>query len=103
MHERPLSSALDREAATLSFSGVLDEPGVPAFGSAIADAFTEVDGTLVIDLSDVDYLPSVAVSALLAATRREDGRTSELLAAEGSIAQRVLYICGLPHRTVRPE
>lgn len=98
MRERPMSSSLDTGTATLSFSGTVDETAVAALSSDIAAGLADCDGTLVIDLSDVDYFPSAAVSALVKATRDDESRV-ELLAAEGSIVQRVLHLCGLPHRT----
>lgn len=96
MQERPLSSAYDPDTRTLAFSGTVDETSLDVFRADIAAAGTPV----VIDLSDVDYFPSVAIAALVGATRSDDGSaSSELLAAEGTVAQRVLRICGLPHRT----
>lgn len=96
MQDRPLTSAYDPETRTLAFSGTVDEGVLDRFSGDIAAAGTP----LVVDLSDVDYFPSVAVRALVAAIRSDVGPpTCDLLAAPGTVAQRVLHICGLPHRT----
>lgn len=57
---------------------------------------------LAIDLSQVTFLPSPVVGALVrslvSATR--GGSTMELLAREGTIPHRVMQLCGLPFRSV---
>ena len=100
MLERPFSSAYDPDAARLVLSGSVDELAAPVFRDDLAAALSASPQGLEVDLSDVDYFPSVAVSALIKALRQDgDAASSELLAAPGTVAQRVLQICGLPHRT----
>ena len=47
------------------------------------------------------YLPSAAVGVLAKATQQFDsaGSNLELAAAVGSVAQRVLTVCAMPHRS----
>jgi anti-anti-sigma factor len=100
MAERALTSTFDPGTGTLAFSGAVDELSLTAFGTDVAEARADATGPLLIDLSDVDYFPSAAVSALISTLRTDDAAApTELLAVQGSIAQRVLHICGLPHRT----
>jgi anti-anti-sigma regulatory factor len=84
-------------AGRLVVQGDLDEVAVPALRSAL-----ELHGrvaTLSIDLSGASYLCSLAVSVLVGAQRGAAamGRSLELYAEEGSIAQRVLHVLGIPH------
>ena len=58
---------------------------------------------LVIDLSEVDYLPSIGIGALIGAMRNaeEQGRSVHLVASTGTIVEKVLNISGVPHLTSR--
>jgi len=77
--------------------GDLDELGVPALRSALETHGGAAE--LVVDLSAASYVCSLAVSVLVGATRgsRAMGRTLTLEAEDGSIAQRVLHVLGIPH------
>ena len=48
-----------------------------------------------VDLSDVDFMPSMAIGVLVGALKRSEGRI-QLVAAEQTIARQLLKICGLP-------
>lgn len=98
MHERPFSAAYEPGTSTLTVGGAVDELAAPTFRDDLAAALAAGPGPVVVDLTDVDYLPSVAVSVLVAALAA-GGTPLELRATRGSIAQRVLELCGLPHRT----
>ena len=101
MLERPFSSAYDPDAARLVLSGSVDELAAPVFRDALAAALSASPQGLEVDLSDVDYFPSVAVSVLVGVLGPSaPAPQPELVAAPGTIAQRVLELCGLPHRTV---
>lgn len=101
MHERPFSSAYEPGTSTLTVGGAVDELAAPAFRDQLDAALAAGPGPVVVDLTDVDYLPSVAVSVLVTAlaAASPDTPAIALRAARGSIAQRVLELCGLPHRT----
>ena len=72
----------------------------PAFREALEKHSEGFTRDLVVDLDDVDFLPSLGVGVLAVALRTAEERGSrlELVAAKGTIAEQVLHICGLPHR-----
>ena len=107
--DRPYVSHLDADTRTISVEGVLDEVSVPLFR---ADLFAFVDEsaaasaddgsvTVSVELTQVEFLLSVAIAALAAAKRHADdiGAQIRFVAAAGSIAARILDICGLPYET----
>lgn len=83
----------------LGVQGDLDELAVPALRSALENHAGVA--ALTVDLSGASYVCSAAVSALVGAQRGAAamGRRLELYAEEGSIAQRVLQVLGIPHDT----
>lgn len=101
MEPAPIALAYDETSGVLTVTGELDETSAAALRDALhqhTDAFAR---SLVVDLSGVDYLPSVAVGVVAKAMQQAEAHTQriELVAAEATIAQRVLQVCGLPHRT----
>lgn len=84
-------------AGRLVVQGDLDEVAVPALRSALENHGAAT--VLTIDLSGASYLCSAAVSVLVGAQRGASamGRSLELYAEQGSIAQRVLHVLGIPH------
>lgn len=100
MDERPLTFSLDEGSRTLHVSGEVDELSGPALREALQQHSAEYSKDLVVNLDDVDFLPSLGVGVLAVALRTatERGSALELVAAKGTIAQQVLNICGLPHR-----
>lgn len=104
MEERPFSALAS--PGLLTVSGSVDEYAVIALRNALREQTQEYTTSLSVDLTDADYLPSVAVSVLVAAMRSTDqnGADLSLVAAHGTIAQRVLMVCALPYReTVEEE
>lgn len=101
MPEEPFSVELDDSASSLVVVGEVDEPHAAALRDAIEHHSGSFSRDLVLDLSRVTYLPSVAVGVI--ATSRQKlqaaGAALELVASDGSIAQRVLTVCALPYRT----
>lgn len=93
--------AYDRKISVLRISGEIDEARAGALRDAIDKHSDGFSADLAIDLSDVSYLPSAAIGVLAMARRRSStaGVRMELVAADGSIAQRVLAVCALPYRT----
>lgn len=96
-----MTSRFDSDTRTLLVSGFVDETSGPALREAITEHSERYTSDVVIDLNDVDFLPSLGIGVLAVAMRtaEEAGATIELLAAQGTISQQVLAICGLPHRT----
>lgn len=100
MNPGSFSTDYDATAQVLTVTGEVDETAAAELRDVI-DARTESFArSLTLDLSAVDYLPSAAVGVLARAHQQATaaGQTLELRADEGSIAQRVLLVCGLPHR-----
>jgi len=98
--ERPLAFSYDSETRTLHVSGEVDELSGPALRATLGKHSGDYTEKLIVDLTDVDFLPSAGVGVLAVAMRNAEERGSdlELVAAKGTIAQQVLNICGLPHR-----
>jgi len=98
MEERPFS--VTSSPGLLTVSGSVDEYAVLALRNALREHSDDHRNSLAVDLSDADYLPSVAVSVLVTAMRavEENGGELTLVAKDGSIAQRVLLVCALPYK-----
>ncbi|WP_205472954.1 STAS domain-containing protein [Nocardioides sp. SYSU D00038] len=96
-----LTTSYDADTAVLTVTGEVDESTGPQLREELEKHSEGFTRDLVVDLGAVDYFPSLAVGVVAAARRRaeESGVDLELLATEGSVAQRVLTVCGLPHRT----
>ncbi len=96
----PFAVNFDETSSVLTVSGEIDDEfRAQELRDAIAERSGGFTKRLVVDLSDVTYLPSVAVGVLAKAQRQFDDESQlELVAAQGSIAQRVLVVCALPHR-----
>jgi anti-anti-sigma regulatory factor len=83
------------EPGRLVLTGSISEDRAPELLSTLLDAVAE--GPLTVDLSGVDYLPSVALSAFVSAWHADGAHPMTLQAPAGSITQRVLAIAGLPY------
>jgi anti-sigma B factor antagonist len=83
--------------ARLALAGELDLACVPRFDALVASAFVMADRCL-IDLSELEFVDSSGVRALIRARRRaaETGATLELANAPPAIA-RVLTQAGVEH------
>jgi anti-anti-sigma factor len=94
MDVRPFSTVVRLGSHTLVVSGSIDEQSVDEFRSAL---HRYVSGTpnAIVDLSDVDFLPSMAVGALVGAMKRAEGSLT-IVAGDGCVAAKVLAICGIP-------
>lgn len=98
MEERPFAATSN--PGLLTVSGSVDEYAVIALRNALREQTEDHTRSLSVDLTDADYLPSVAVSVLVAAMRacEQNDVSLSLVAAPGTIAQRVLMVCALPYR-----
>lgn len=88
----------------LRVSGVIDDPSLDSFREALGRARAAAGAVVTVDLSEVEYLPAAAISVLASVTSRSDASIREveaymLLATPGTIAHRVLSMCGMPVRT----
>lgn len=90
---------LDESRALLVAHGDLDEPATMELRDSILRATDQLSANLTIELSDVDFLPSSAIGVLATsqAGARRNGSTITFVATDGSVAQRVLRVCGLDY------
>ena len=100
MTEVPFALSFDAASGTLTVTGDVDEHNAAALREGIEKHSQMYSVGMVIDLTAVTYLPSTAVGALVRADQEfaASGATFELAAAAGSIAERVLTVCAMPHR-----
>jgi anti-anti-sigma factor len=100
--EKPYASSYDETQDLLLIEGSVDELAGPAFRDDLAKHSDEYTKPLRVDLSEVDFFPSLAVGVLAVAMRRgrEGNAEVEVLARGGSIVARVLTICALPYTEV---
>ena len=96
----PFTSTFDAASATLTVAGDVDEHNAAALREGVEKHSQMYSVGMVLDLSDVTYLPSTAVGVLVRADQEfaAAGTTFELAAAAGTIAERVLTVCAMPHR-----
>lgn len=94
-------TTFDDSTAVLTLRGDIDEDAGVALREDIAASTQGYTRSIAIDLTQVDYFPSLAVGVIARALSRarEGGIELVLRAAPGSVAQRVLTVCGLEHQT----
>lgn len=100
MQSARFTATYDEDTATLTVAGDVDEDASVSLREALDDPSREGD-LKAVDLSGVTLLPSFGIGVLAVALRQasDEGRELDLVAQQGTIAQRVLEICGLPYRT----
>lgn len=102
MDEKPYAASYDADQQILFVTGSVDELAGPVFREDLAKHTEQHTQSLVVDLSDVEFFPSLAVGVLAVAMRqsREAGAEIEVRARESGIVARVLTICALPYTEV---
>lgn len=97
MEEMPFDTLFLVESSTLVVLGCIDELHIEAFREAIRAASLDHGRDLVVDVSEVEFMPSVAVGVLVGAAKKcaASGTALQVQARKGTIARRVLDICGL--------
>ena len=86
----------DGETVVLTLHGELDMQTVPRLRARLADALQEPGGAVLVDLTDVVFIDSTGLAALLNALRRltRAGRRMLLVAGEGPV-RRMLQLTRL--------
>jgi anti-anti-sigma factor len=99
VEERAFSYEVTDESDRLVMHGDLDEGTTLQVRTLLKEVTNGLTRDLVVDLTDVDLLPSSAVGVLANAqdTAAKQGAALTFVAADGTIAARVLTICGLPY------
>ena len=95
MEERPFSAVMSADGRTLAVSGVIDELAVDDFRRELQRCMKASSDAVVVDLSDVDFLPSMAVGVLVGAMN-DDRVSVTAVARKGCFAAAVLSVCGVP-------
>ena len=93
MEGRAFSAVMRPDQRTLAVNGSVDEVAVDDFRWAL-HLCVNTSSDPVVDLSDVDFFPSMAVGALIGALKRSRGALT-VVAREGSFAAKVLGVCGI--------
>ena len=94
MDERPFRSVYWAQDHGLVLSGSADETATHELRSALLAAVqSDPSRELTVDLSDVDFLPSIALGVIVGT--RKDGHRVRVHADEGTIAFRILTMTGL--------
>ena len=90
----------DAASGTLTVAGDVDEHNAAVLREGIEKQSQMYSRGIVLDLSAATYLPSAAVGVLVRASQEfaQAGTPFELAAAAGTIAERVLTVCAMPHR-----
>ncbi len=95
MEERPFSTVVGPDGRTLAVSGSVDELAVDDFSRALQQCVNGSSDAVVVDLSDVDFLPSMGIAVLVRAMK-PDGGSVTIVARRGCFAARVLTLCCIP-------
>jgi anti-sigma B factor antagonist len=89
-------------AVVVRLAGELDLYNAPEVREALRDAAAAGPPRLVVDLTEVSFIDSTALGALIDARRRLANRDAFLLASPGRAVQRALEVSGLDrHLSVR--
>lgn len=101
MDPAALALVFDEASHLLTVTGELDELTAAELRDAIRKHSGDYSHPVVVDLSGVEYLPSAAIGVLAKSMQEAEarGHAVELVALDGTVAQRVLQVCALPHRT----
>lgn len=95
MAETPFDTRFVPELSTLFVRGCVDELRLDDFREALRTSSHDYTVDLIVDLSEVQFLPSMAIGVLVGARKRFEEAGLEIVARHGTIARRVLEICWL--------
>ncbi|MGV0791981.1 STAS domain-containing protein [Mycolicibacterium sp. XJ1819] len=83
------------EIAVVAVGGDIDLATIPALEGALADAEARGPAVLIVDLSDVDFLASAGLQALVAAHERIGRSARFAVVADGPSTSRPIQLTGL--------
>jgi anti-anti-sigma factor len=97
----PFTTTYDAAASVLAVSGDVDAESTEQLRQVIEECSHEYRTDLVVDLSGVTFLPSVAIGVLVRVEQSFDaaGTSFELAARAGSVADRLLTVSAMPFRS----
>jgi anti-sigma B factor antagonist len=94
LREELLERAIERRIRVVAVSGELDMAAAPAFERALSDVVAGNEPTI-LDLSEVSFMDSTAIGAMLAVRRHAElrpGRFAVVCAPESEIERTLLYM-----------
>lgn len=83
------------DACVVKLAGELDLYNAPQVREALSQACGDSAERVIVDLSEVEFIDSTALGALIEARTRLDNRRAFLLAAPGLETRRALEVSGL--------
>ena len=83
------------EAVVLNVAGEIDLATAPQLGKSINAAMEQRPGTLVVDLSDVDFLASAGMAVLIGCHQQAKGILRFRIVATGSATFRTMELTGM--------
>jgi anti-anti-sigma factor len=98
--DTPYAAEYDASSALLTITGSVDELSGPTFRTDLEKYSDGFERDLTVDLTGVDFFPSLAIGVLAVAAKnaRNAGHQLDVVAAPGTIVARVLTISNLPFR-----
>jgi anti-anti-sigma factor len=83
------------EAVVLNVAGEIDLATAPQLGESISAAMEQKPGTLVVDLSKVDFLASAGMAVLIGCHQQAQGNVRFRIVATGSATFRPMELTGM--------
>jgi anti-sigma B factor antagonist len=93
LREELLERAVKRQIRVVAVSGELDMAAAPAFEQTLAELGAR-DGPVILDLSDVTFMDSTAIGAMLTVRRRANlkrGRFAVVCKPDSEIERMLMY------------
>jgi anti-anti-sigma factor len=99
VREDQFSYDLDQSRGVLTLRGELDEIATVELRDVLTKVTDDYSADLAIDLENVTFMPSPAIGVLASSREKERRNGAELtfVAPAGTIAARLLTICGIEH------
>lgn len=94
--DRPFRAEMSPDTGILHLSGVIDETAVDDLRAVLREHTAGHTLPLTVDLSDLDFLPSLALGVFIHAMKASHSEFT-LTVRKKCIARRVLEVSGLPH------
>jgi anti-anti-sigma factor len=97
--EDPFTYDLDSDRDVITLRGELDEVATVELREVLTKITGEFSSDLAIDLEHVTFMPSPAIGVLASSREkaRRNGATMRFVAPDGTIAARLLTICGIEY------
>jgi anti-anti-sigma factor len=93
----PITTSVDFDdgVAVLAVTGEIDLATIPAFEAAITEALAQRPSALIVDMTNVDFLASAGLQALVATHEKVSGTAAFAVVADGPATSRPIELTGL--------